>query len=100
MFERSWGSHGYRAARRREKLGLPRVSDREAERRLSDNRSRTVRRHRAAARARGEAAATLGATEVLEYRGTWNICYGIGGEIRGSGREQQIGAERGDGNSL
>jgi len=52
-------------ARRREDLGLPRVTDREAERRLMDNRSHTARRHRAAARARGEAAATLGAPEVL-----------------------------------
>jgi len=52
------------STRRREELGLPRVSDREAERRLRDNRSRTARRHRAAACARGEAA-TLGAPEVL-----------------------------------
>jgi len=44
-----------RAARRLEKLGLPRVSDREAKRRLRDNRARTARRHRAAARARGVA---------------------------------------------
>jgi len=52
-----------RAARRREALGLPRVSDREAERRLKDNRARTARRHRAAARARLRAAATLRAPE-------------------------------------
>jgi len=32
-----------RASRRREELGLPRVSDREAERRLRDNRCRTAR---------------------------------------------------------
>jgi len=48
------------AARRREELGLPRVSDREAERRFQDNWARSTRRHRAAARARGAARATLG----------------------------------------
>jgi len=54
------------AARRREELGLPQVFDKEAERRLRDNRSRTAaRQHRAAARSRGEATATLGALEVL-----------------------------------
>jgi len=53
-----------RASRRREELGLPRVSDREAERRLRDNRSRTARRHRAAARARGVATAALGTQDV------------------------------------
>jgi len=53
-----------RASRRREELGLPRVSDREAERRLRDNWSHTARRHRAAARARGVAPATLGAPDV------------------------------------
>jgi len=40
-----------RAARRREALGLPRVSDREAERRLRDNRARKARRHRSSVRA-------------------------------------------------
>jgi len=53
------------ASRRREALGLPRVSDREAERRLKDNRACTARRHRAAARAREGASATLSAPEVL-----------------------------------
>jgi len=48
-----------RAACRRVELGLPRVSDRETERRLKDNLRHTERRHRAAARARGEALATL-----------------------------------------
>jgi len=45
------------AARRREELGLPRVSDREATRRLQDNRARSARRLRAAARTRGAAMA-------------------------------------------
>jgi len=53
-----------RASRRREELGLPRVSDREAKRRLRDNRARTARRHRAAARARGVAPAALGAPDI------------------------------------
>jgi len=53
-----------RAARRKEALGFLRVLDREAERRLWDHRARTARRHRAAARARGGAVATLGAPEV------------------------------------
>jgi len=53
-----------RAPRRREALGLPRVSDREAERRLKDNRARTARRYRAAARASEGAPATLTAPEV------------------------------------
>jgi len=53
-----------RPARRREALGLPRVSDREAERRFKDNRARTARRHRAGARAREGATATLTAPEV------------------------------------
>jgi len=48
-----------RAARCREALGLPRVSDREAERRLKDNRARTARRSRAGARAREGATATF-----------------------------------------
>jgi len=48
------------AAHRREELGLPQVSDREAARRLHDNRARTARRLRAAARARGAATAALG----------------------------------------
>jgi len=52
------------AARRRKALGLPRVSDREAERRLKDNRARTARRHPAAARAREGATATLTAPDV------------------------------------
>jgi len=47
------------AARCREELGLPHVSNREAERRLHDNRARSARRHRAAARARGAAQAAL-----------------------------------------
>jgi len=47
------------AARRREELDHPRVSDREAERRLQDNRARSARRHRAAARARGAAQALV-----------------------------------------
>jgi len=54
------------ASRRREELSLPRVSDREAERRLRDNRSRTARRHRAAARARGVAPAALGVPDVYK----------------------------------
>jgi len=49
-----------KAARRREELGLPRVSDREAQRRLQDNQARSAQRHRAAARARGAAQAALG----------------------------------------
>jgi len=53
-----------RASRRREELGLPRVSDREAERRLRDNQARTARRHQAAARARGVAPAALGVPDV------------------------------------
>jgi len=52
------------AARRREELGLPRVSDREAERRLQDNRAHSARRHRAGARARGAARAALGTPDV------------------------------------
>jgi len=40
------------AARRREQLGLPRVSEREAACRLHDNRARSARRLSAAARAR------------------------------------------------
>jgi len=48
------------AGRRREELGLPRVSDREAARRLQDNQARSARRLRAAARARGAATAALG----------------------------------------
>jgi len=48
------------AAGRREELGLPRVSDREAARRLQDNRARSARRLRAAARAGGAATAALG----------------------------------------
>jgi len=52
------------AGRRREELGLPRVSDHEAERRLRDNRARTARRHWAAACSRGVAPATLGAGTV------------------------------------
>jgi len=48
------------AAHRREQLGLPRVSDREAARRQQDNRARSARRFRAAARARGAATAALG----------------------------------------
>jgi len=54
-----------RASRRREALGLPRVSDREAERRLKDDKARTARRHRAAARAREGAPATLMAPDIL-----------------------------------
>jgi len=52
------------AARRREGLGLPRVSNWEAERRLLDNGARSARRHRAAARARGAAMAALGTPDV------------------------------------
>jgi len=52
------------AARRREELGLPRVSNREAERRLRDNWVRTAQRHKAAARARGAARAALGTPDV------------------------------------
>jgi len=48
------------ASHRREQLGLPRVSDREAARRLRDNRDRTARRFRAAVRARGAATAAPG----------------------------------------
>jgi len=53
-----------RASRRQEELGLRRVSDREAERRLRDNWARTARRHRVAARTRGVATAALGAPDV------------------------------------
>jgi len=53
-----------RASRRREELGLPCISDREAERRLRDKRSCTARRQRAAARARGVATAALGTPDV------------------------------------
>jgi len=60
---RSRMSGPVRAARHREALGLPRVSDQEAERRIKDNRARTARCHRAAARAQLGAAATLGAPE-------------------------------------
>jgi len=48
------------AARRREELGLPRVSDREAARRLQDNRAGSARLLRVAAGARGAATAALG----------------------------------------
>jgi len=48
------------AARRREELGLPHVSERETARRLQDNWARSARRLRAAARVRGAAAAALG----------------------------------------
>jgi len=48
------------AASRREQLGLPHVSDREAARRQLDNRARSARRFRAAARARGAATAAPG----------------------------------------
>jgi len=64
LAHRSRMSGPVRAARRSEALGLPRVSDREAERRLKDNRACTARRHRAAACAREGATATLGAPEV------------------------------------
>jgi len=53
------------AARRREALGLPRVSNREAERRLNDNQARTARRYRAAARAREGAPAPSTAPDVI-----------------------------------
>jgi len=52
------------AARRRAELGLPWVSNSEAERRLGDNRARTARRHSAAARARGAAPTALGTPDV------------------------------------
>jgi len=48
-----------RAARRREALGLPQVSNREAARRLYNNRDRSARRFRAAARARERAPAPV-----------------------------------------
>jgi len=48
------------ANRRREELGLPRVSDWEAAGRREDNRARSARQLRAAARARGVATAALG----------------------------------------
>jgi len=48
------------ATRRREELGLPRVSNREAAHRREDNRASSARRLRAAARARGAATAALG----------------------------------------
>jgi len=54
-----------RATRRREAIWLPRVSDKEAERRLKDNRAQTARRHRAVARVRGLVMAALGAPEVI-----------------------------------
>jgi len=53
-----------RASCRREELGLPRVSDREAERRLRGNWARTARQHRAATRARGVATAAPGTQDV------------------------------------
>jgi len=53
-----------RAARQREALGLPRVSNREAERRLKNNQAHTARCHRAAPRAREGAPAPLTAPEV------------------------------------
>jgi len=62
---RSRTSGPVRASRRRKALGLPRVSNREAECRLRDNRARTARRFRAAARAREGASAPLTAPEVL-----------------------------------
>jgi len=52
------------AARSREELGLPHVSDREAARRLQDNRARSARRLRAAARAREVAIAALGTPDL------------------------------------
>jgi len=48
----------------RAELGQSKVSDKEAERRLKDKCMCTARLHRAAARIRGEAAATLEAPEV------------------------------------
>jgi len=59
-----------RASRRREELGLPSVSDLEAERWPKDNRARTARRHRAAVRARVVATAALGA---LDVQGTTEV---------------------------
>jgi len=81
---RSRMSGPVRAARRREALGLPRVSDREAEQRLRDNRACTARRHRAAARAREGATATLGAPKVPVTP--------VGPEVRDMGQEQRHAA--------
>jgi len=77
-------SEATRGSRGREELGFPRVSDREAERRLQDNRSRTARRHRAAARARVVAPAALGAPDDGDTRGGAN---GTGGATYGSARK-------------
>jgi len=75
-----------RAARRTEALGLPRVLDREAERLLKDNRARTARRHRAAARMRGLATAALGAPEVMatteDIGGQGGVDRELGGRYR------------------
>jgi len=54
-----------RTSRRREALGLPRVSDRAAERCPKDNRACTAPRHRAAACAREGVPSTLTTPEVL-----------------------------------
>jgi len=64
------------AARRREELGLPRVSDREAARRLLDNRARSARRLRAAARARGVATAALGTLSSPTRLNQWASAWG------------------------
>jgi len=61
---RHQASRSTRASGHREEVRLPRVSDREAERRLRDNRSRTALRHWAVACARGVATAALGARDV------------------------------------
>jgi len=53
-----------RAARCREALGLPRVSNKEATRCLIDNRARSARRFRAAARARAGTPAPVTAPDV------------------------------------
>jgi len=77
-----------RGSRRREELRLPRESDREAERRLRDNRSLTARRHRVAARARGVAPAALGAPDVqAPNRPTKSGAHRAGRATCGSARE-------------
>jgi len=68
---RSRMSGPVRAAHCREAMGLPRVSDREAERRLKNNRSRTAQRHRAAARARKGATAALGRRKTQRRQHCW-----------------------------
>jgi len=84
------------AARRQEELGLLRVSDREAKRLPRDNRSCTARRHRAAARAKREAATILGGPEVPgapEVQGGQGVTETVQGgqEVKDTVPEERIG---------